>query len=141
MPPLHGGGRRFKPYRNHQLTMQLELFTTPMDQSVTTKDLIAMHHIRVVHFFDKWYPKGGCTVAYRPEIYDYTGYPKGKFARVAVAWCNPKDTYDRKAGEAVAVELLMEGNYNLMPIYVEGHPVRALRAMFQDSLIYHKYLY
>lgn len=122
--------------------MQLELFTTtPMDQPVTTKELIAKHHIRVVHFFDKWCPKGGCTVAYQPEIYDNTGYPKGKFARVAAAWCNPRDTYDRNTGEAIAVDLLINGNYNLMPIYGRGHPVRALRSIFQDTLIYHEYEY
>lgn len=119
--------------------MQLDLFTTPMDQPVTTKELIAQHHIRVVHFFDKWWPKGGCTVAYMPEICDSTGYPKGKFARVAAAWCNPLDTYDRNTGEMIAVDLLINGNFNLMPIYTQGHPVRALRSIFQDTLIYHEY--
>lgn len=120
--------------------MQLELFTTPMDQPVTTKELIAMHHIRVVHLFDKESPRGGCTVAYMPEIHDGAGYPKGKFARVAVAWCNPSDTYDRKTGELIAVELLLDGNCVLMPIYPGGHPVRRLRSMFYENLIEDNFL-
>ena len=156
MPPLHGGGRRFKSYRNYQLyryKMQqlefwpfptnpeldldadwntfLEGFTTPHE---TVKETIAANHIRVVHLFDKFNPYGGCTVAYRPVKHDKTGYPTGKFAYVAVAYCNPQDRYDRKVGQMLAVEMLMDGDCILMPLYVNGEPVRALRAIFDDIL-------
>ncbi len=119
--------------------MQLNLFNQKMDHLLTTKDLIDRYHIRVVHFFNKTFPEGGCTVAYMPEIYDNTGYPKGKFARVSVAWCNPKDIYNRKTGEAIAVDLLLSGDNIIMPIYKHGHPVRALRQIFYDTLLLHSY--
>jgi len=105
-----------------------------MDHLLTNKELIEQHHIRVVHFFNKTNPKGGCTVAYAPEIYDNTGYPKGKFARVSVAWCNPSDMYNRKVGEAIAIDCMLAGECILLPIFITGHPVRVLRDIFQDAL-------
>jgi hypothetical protein len=114
--------------------MQLELFNQKMDHLLTTEEMIDQFHIRVVHFFDKSNPKGGCTVAYAPEVYDDVGFPKGKFARVAVAWCNPKDMYSRKVGQEIAVSLLIQGNSILLPIYLSGHPVRVLKAIFTEVL-------
>lgn len=100
----------------------------------TTKETIERNHIRVVHLFDKFHPYGGCTVAYQPVKHDKTGYPTGKFGYVAVAYCNPQDRYDRKVGQMLAVEMLMNGDRLLMPIYVNHEPVRALRTIFQDIL-------
>lgn len=97
--------------------------------------------IRVVHFFDKHFPDmGGCTVAYYPEVHDSAGFPQGKFARVAVAWCKPGDRYSRTRGQEIATYNLLEGECVLMPIYQFKHPVKALRAVFSDQLLEHNYL-
>lgn len=100
----------------------------------TVKEIIEENHIRVVHLFDKYHPYGGRTIAYRPVKYDNTGYPTGKYAYVAVAYCHPSERYDRKLGQMLAVEMLMEGQCILMPIYIKREPVRALREIFDDIL-------
>ena len=97
----------------------------------SVKEVKANNFIRVVHFFDKDYAYGGITVAYMPVQCDTkTGYPRGKFARVAVAYCRPEDRYSRKTGEILAINNLLCGENILLPIYENGHPVRFLRNMF-----------
>ena len=99
-----------------------------------TKGLIQYNYIRVVHLFNKQAPNGGLTVAYKPEQHDSTGYPTGKFAKVAVAVCNKKDRYSRKRGEEIAVNNLLNGHCVVLPLYKTGHPVRALKEIFVDVL-------
>jgi hypothetical protein len=93
-------------------------------------ELIKSEHIRIVHLFDHDYPYGGCTIAYKPERFDGTGYPIGKFARVAVAYCSPLDRYSRKLGRHLAVSNLLVGENILMPIYINGTPVKDLQTVF-----------
>ena len=146
MTPLHGVGRRFEPYRNHHLQrekmQQQEFWPFPTNPELEPeaygfkdlKDTIAENHIRVVHLFDKYCPLGGRTVAYKPVKHDKTGYPTGKFAYVAVAYCNPNDRYNRKLGEAMAVEMLLDGQSILMPIYMHNRPVVAIKEIFEQIL-------
>lgn len=126
MAPLHGVSRRFDPYRNHQLFNEKIM-------SSDTRDLIQQHYIRVVHLFNKDHPMGGTTIAYKPEQHR-DGYPTGKFARVAVAYCNKKDRYSRRLGEELAVNNLMAGEFMLLPIYKYGKPVITLKQIFVDTL-------
>ena len=93
-------------------------------------DFKASHFVRVVHLFNKHNPQGGLTIAYCPQICDTNGFPKGRFADVALAWCNPRDRYDRKLGELIALRKLELGECVLMPIYQNNAPVRNLRNMF-----------
>jgi len=120
---------------------QLDLWPFPVNTELETletfptiKETIEANHIRVIHLFDKFYPYGGTTVAYKPVKHDKTGYPTGKFAYVAVAYCNPKDRYDRKVGQQLAVEMLMDGQSVLLPIYIRNRPVVAIREIFEDVL-------
>lgn len=88
------------------------------------------YQARTVHMFNKHQPYGGVTVVYRPQLADSCGRPQGRFAEVAVAWCNPSDCYDRKLGELIALRRLELGECILMPIYDSEHPVRLLKALF-----------
>lgn len=94
-------------------------------------DFKARQFVRVVHFFDKQNPHGGLTIAYKPQICNQSGFPRGKFAEVALAWCNPGDRYDRKLGELIALNKLMRGESVLLPLYADGTPVRELKRMFE----------
>lgn len=93
-------------------------------------DFKARQFVRVVHFFDKQNPHGGLTAAYKPQICNQSGFPRGKFAEVALAWCNPVDRYDRKLGELIALNKLMRGESVLLPLYADDTPVRELKRMF-----------
>jgi hypothetical protein len=120
--------------------MRLPLHFFDVDQSFDTREdrvkaAIQVYHIRVVHLFDTGRPYGGCTVAYAPEVFDNTGYPKGKFAKVSVAWCNNRDRYSRPEGELVAVEKLLSNQFLTLPIYQRNHPVRTLKEMFWPMVI------
>lgn len=88
--------------------------------------------VRTIHLFDKNWPYGGTTVCYKPEVYDNTGYPRGKFAQVSVAYCNPKDRYNRKLGQRLALENLYDGKCILLPVYTNNNPVVVLRDFFNS---------
>jgi hypothetical protein len=89
--------------------------------------------VRTIHLFDKSLPYGGTTICYKPQICDNTGYPRGKFAQVSVAYCNPKDRYNRKLGQRLALENLYDGKCILLPVYTNNNPVVVLRDFF-DSM-------
>lgn len=94
-------------------------------------DFKASQFVRVVHFFDKQNPCGGLTIAYKPQICNASGFPRGKFAEVSLAWCNPQDRYDRKLGELIAINKLMRGESVLLPLYANQAPVQELKRMFE----------
>jgi hypothetical protein len=131
--PLHGKGHRFESYRNHQHLNKI------VSNHQEIKDLINTNHIRIVHLFNKEHPYGGCTIAYQPIRHDGNGYPIGTFARVAVSYCNTKDRYNRKLGQQLALENLLEGEFIKLPIYFQGRPVVALKQIFQDIFTYGQY--
>lgn len=90
--------------------------------------------IRIVYLFDKRKAKGGVTIAYRPMIHDSKGFPQGIFAEVAVAYCNPKDTFSRKTGRAIAEMMLAEGKSIKLPVYTYNTPVLYLKEVFADYM-------
>lgn len=106
------------------------------EMSSSLLDFKESQFVRVVHLFDKSSAQGGLTIAYRPQICDSKGYPKGRFADVALAWCSPRDRYDRKLGELIALRKLELGECVLLPLYDIGHPVRELKAMFETYIPY-----
>jgi hypothetical protein len=89
---------------------------------------------RIVYLFDKHNAKGGVTIAYRPMIYDSKGFPQGIFAEVAVAYCNPKDTFSRKVGRELAEAMLAEGKSIKLPVYTYNAPVRYLKGVFAQYM-------
>lgn len=119
---------------NGELAPHLFLHDAETESYQDIKQTIQENHIRVVHLFDKFHPYGGRTVAYKPVKHDKSGYPTGKYAYVAVAYCNPQDRYDRKVGQLLAVEMLMDGHCLLMPIYINGTPVRNIKEIFEGVL-------
>ena len=100
-------------------------------------DFKTSNWVRVVHLFDKDNSYGGLTIAYRPVLHDSGGYPAGKFAEVAIAWCSPQDRYDRKFGETMVLQRIQDAGSIVLPIYVDGAPVRFLKNMFQPALDAH----
>ena len=89
---------------------------------------------RIVYLFDKHKAKGGVTIAYRPMIHDSKGFPQGIFAEVAVAYCNPKDTFSRKTGRALAEMMLAEGKSIKLPVYTYNTPVLYLKRVFAQYM-------
>ena len=112
---------------------QLKQLYTEMQPGLL--DFKESQFVRVVHLFDKANPQGGLTVAYKPQICTSTGFPRGKFAEVSLAWCNPKDRYDRKLGELIALNKLERGESVLLPLYANGTPVRELKRMFEQHVV------
>ena len=114
-----------QPWHNWIVTNNMELET----------DIVAWaqeNWVRTIHLFNKQDPYGGTTICYKPEVHDSVGYPRGKFAQVSVAYCNPKDRYNRKLGQRLALENLYDGHSILLPIYTNGDPVVVLRQFFES---------
>lgn len=108
----------------------LEIPTVP--DSEYLKSWAQDNWVRTVHLFDKNWPYGGTTICYAPEVHDSQGYPRGKFARVSVSYCNTKDRYNRKLGQQLALENMYDGRYILLPIYTNKNPVVVLRDFFNS---------
>lgn len=103
------------------------------DSSVVDLKAWAQEHwVRTIHLFNKQNPYGGTTICYKPEVHDAQGFPRGKFAEVSVAHCNPKDRYNRKLGQYLALENMYDGRSILLPIYTNGDPVVVLRDFFES---------
>ena len=109
-----------------------DLEITTMPDSEYLKSWAEDNWVRTVHLFDKNWPNGGTTICYAPEVHDSQGYPRGKFARVSVAYCNTKDRYNRKLGQQLALENMYDGRYILLPIYANKNPVVVLRNFFES---------
>lgn len=114
-----------QPWHNWIVTNNMEL---DADLTVWAEE----NWVRTIHLFDKHYPYGGTTICYKPEVHDSQGYPRGKFAQVSVAYCNPKDRYNRKLGQRLALENLYDGHCILLPVYTNGNPVVVLREFFES---------
>ncbi len=107
-------------------------------QSQYTKDYIKVNNVRVVHLFDKDYPFGGVTVAYKPSKVDpKTGRHKGLYADVAAAYCSVEDQYSRVLGREMAIARLARGKSLRLPLYAldnsvdfKPHPVNNIKLIF-----------
>lgn len=115
--------------------MKLTLKDVYEDFAPVLLKLKSQYSVRTVHLFNKATGRGGATVVYRPMLHDAAGFPKGKFAEIAVAWCAPGDQYDRKLGELVALSKLQGGESIRAPIYAGGNPVLVLRSMFEEMAL------
>lgn len=65
------------------------------------------------------------TAVYRPCVNG-----NAKMYEVALAWCAPDDTYNRKIGVALALNRFKEGNTVLLPLGVYSSPESALQCAF-----------
>lgn len=122
--------------KQRKQTMKNQLKQLYSEMRHNLLDFKESQFVRVVHLFDKANPQGGLTIAYKPQICTSAGFPKGKFAEVSLAWCNPKDRYDRKLGELIALNKLERGESVLVPIYAYGAPVLELKRMFEPQRLW-----
>lgn len=93
-------------------------------------DGIQILHLRRYSGYEEGIRNGGATVAWRRV----DGNPRSKMVEVAVAWCNPKDTFCRRIGSWLALSLFSAENTILMPVGNEDNSevVSNLRAIFGE---------
>jgi hypothetical protein len=68
--------------------------------------------IGVVHIFDKEYPMGGLTVAFRK----LSPYDSGVMVEVAVVTCSKLDTFSKKIGTLLALGKFADGETIALPL-------------------------
>ena len=68
--------------------------------------------VGLVHIYDKEYPKGGVTVAFRKT----TQYKSGVMVEVAVATCSTQDSFSKKIGTVLALAKFADGETIYLPI-------------------------
>lgn len=74
------------------------------------------HKVGVVHIYDKEFPHGGLTVAFRK----LTPYDSGTMVEVAVATCSPADSFSKKIGTSLALGKFADGETIALPLNVPG---------------------
>ena len=75
-------------------------------------DKAKLLNVHTVHIFNKLYPKGGLTVAFRKV----SEYKSGKMVECAVATCSDQDIFSKKTGTTIALEKFFDGNTIELPL-------------------------
>ena len=73
----------------------------------------AQTRVGVVHIYDKLFPKGGLTVAFRKM----SKYESGIMVEVAVATCSNADSFSKKTGTLLALGKFADGEVISLPLY------------------------
>lgn len=73
--------------------------------------------VGIVHIFDKEYPQGGLTVAFKKV----SPYRRGRMVEVAVATCSPEDVFSKRIGTHLALEAFFYGTTMELPLLI-GYP-------------------
>lgn len=91
--------------------------------------------IHLVHTFNKYYTKGGFTVAWQRAA----GHKKCRMINVSVCFCSPNDFFARKIGAMNALADFYNGQKIQVSLGSEDdyEVVSALRNMFDADQIYH----
>ena len=92
-------------------------------------------NISIVHIFDKENPKGGLTVAFRKHMPHQNST---NMVEVAVATCSTLDTFSRKIGTRMALELFAEGRTIDLPLSC-GHKEEDLNLRVKEFFSYTAY--
>lgn len=71
-----------------------------------------LENIGIVHIFDKNWPKGGMTIAFKKS----NPYKSGVMVDVAVNNCSMEDTFSRSHGTVGALEKFFEGKIIQIPL-------------------------
>lgn len=78
-----------------------------------------MEGVKVVHVFDREFPMGGLTVAFRKANEFKSGY----MVDVAVVTCSPEDSFSKKIGTEAAIRKFFEGFFVELPLLVGYSPL------------------
>lgn len=98
-------------------------------KELNVSEIIKQYDLKIIHIFDFYHNFGGATVVYRK----CENYKNSRMVEVAVAYCSPHDTYNKKIGIALAVEKYCNGETIVVPARTRNSDdtiVDNLRAMF-----------
>jgi hypothetical protein len=111
-------------------------FPTPthdMIQYNTVHDDMEALDIRICHGYNRHDNRGGVTIAYRK----CSNWRNTRMVEVSLAYCSPKDSFNKKIGVQLAVDRFVNGNTVMVPVRY-GHDdtiVGNLLAMFYHDII------
>ena len=89
-----------------------KIFSNAYTYSSKLIDKAKLLNVYVIHIFDKQYPKGGMTIAFRK----ISQYKSGKMVECAVANCSDQDTFSKRTGTIVALEKFFYGQTIELPL-------------------------
>ena len=103
----------------------------PMIDAQTIQGMMIDHNIRICHGYNPYDNRGGVTIAYRK----CSTWSNTRMVEVSLAYCSPKDSFNKKIGVELAVTRFLDG-YTVMVPARHGHDntiVGNLLAMFYDK--------
>ena len=117
-----------------QLAWPFPTKTTPYAMKThTVQDDMTDFDIRICHGYNRHDNRGGVTIAYRK----CSNWRNTRMVEVSLAYCSPKDSFNKKIGAELAVDRFINGNTVMVPVRY-GHDdtiVGNLLAMFYHDVI------
>jgi hypothetical protein len=108
-------------------------FTNTDMKTHTVQDDMSDFGIRICHGYNRRDNRGGVTIAYRK----CSEWRNTRMVEVALAYCSPKDSFNKKIGAELAVDRFINGNTVMVPVRY-GHDdtiVGNLLVMFYHDVI------
>jgi hypothetical protein len=105
---------------------------TPMYTNTYLDDIEDLD-LRICHGYNRHDNRGGVTIAYRK----CSNWRNTRMVEVALAYCSPKDSFNKKIGAELAVDRFVNGNTVMVPVRY-GHDdtiVGNLLCMFYHDVI------
>ena len=124
------------------MTTSTTVYKTPVDPKFvrgsmfevnTVQDDMRDFNIKICHGYDPRHNRGGVTIAYRKT----SEWKNTRMVEVALAYCSPQDSFNKKIGAELAVNRFLNENTVLVPVR-NGHDdtiVGNLLAMFYHDVI------
>lgn len=106
----------------------------PFPNSDTISETMNTYGIRIVHCFDRKDTRGGVTIAWSWESH----FRNRRVVRVALAYCNKTDSYNKKTGTKMAVERWMNDNAVLIPLPTLGSQATAVDVEYLLTQMFYK---
>ncbi len=98
-------------------------------------DLADRESIGIVHVFNKYYPQGGVTVAFKKS----SEFNSTRMVHVAVVTCSPHDTFNKRIGTRMALDAFLDGKTIMLPLlnsYERDDVNGAVKRAFERMLGY-----
>ncbi len=123
------------------MTTSTTVYKTPVDPKFvkgsmfevnTVQDDMRDFNIKICHGYDPRHNRGGVTIAYRKT----SEWKNTRMVEVALAYCSPQDSFNKKIGAQLAVNRFLNENTVLVPVR-NGHDdtiVGNLLYMFYDKI-------
>lgn len=130
------------PLGGPALTAQTTATNSPVDYKVagpgrfkitTVQDDMRHFNIKICHGYDSHHNRGGVTIAYRKT----SGWKNTRMVEVALAYCSPHDSFNKKIGTELAVDRFLNQNTVLVPVRLgsDNTIVGNLLSMFYYDVI------